>query len=76
MTPTEMALEDVADSLNRLALAVAALVITLIILSWTYEDIVLHVHLLGASLRRILSQTRPPTPAAPAAQEGSNETNG
>lgn len=80
MTPVEYALEGVSDALNRLALAVTALVIMLIILSWTYEDIALHVHLLGASLRRILSQTRsdarPPTPAAPAAQEGSNETNG
>lgn len=74
MTPTEMALEDVADSLNRLALAVAALVIILIVLSWTYEDIAVHVHLLGTSLRRVLSQTRTP-PAASAAKEGSNESN-
>lgn len=77
MTPTEMALEEVAAALNALALAVLALVVVLIALSWSVDDIALRVNLFGVMLRRrdaaapaaTHSHSVPPVaPAQPSAQ--------
>lgn len=52
MTPTEIALEDVADALNRLALALVALICVVIVMSWSLDDLGVRVRMFGFMLRR------------------------
>ena len=62
MTPTELALDEIAAGLNALALAVLALVIALILLSWSVDDIGVRVRMFGVIVRRLA-----PLPKADAA---------
>jgi len=63
MTETELALDDIAAALNRLALVIATLVLILIVLSWSLDDMNLHIHLFGVMLRRAVPTV--PTPTLP-----------
>lgn len=66
MTETELALDEVAQALNRLALAVAALVLILIVLSWSLDEMALRVSLFGFMLRRVTPRQPVDQPAVPA----------
>ena len=53
MTEQELLLDDIVTALNRLALAVVALVAVLIVLSWSLDEMALRVSLFGVLVRRL-----------------------
>ena len=73
MTEQEILLDDIVQALNRLALAIVALVAVLIVLSWSLDEMALRVSLFGVLVRRLTPQhaadeatPAKPVPSAPA----------
>lgn len=65
LTEHDAALYDLVDALNRLTLAVCALALLVLVLSWSLDDMALHVQLFGLMLRR-LTGVHPADAPAPA----------
>ena len=53
MTEQELLLDDIVNALNRLTLAIVALVAVLIVLSWSLDEMALRVSLFGVLVRRL-----------------------
>lgn len=53
MTEQELLLDDIVNALNRLTLAIVALVAVLIVLSWSLDEMALRVSLFGILIRRL-----------------------
>lgn len=53
MTEQELLLDDIVTALNRLTVAIVALVAVLIVLSWSLDEMAWRVSLFGLMVRRL-----------------------
>ena len=76
MTEQELLLDDIVTALNRLTVAIVALVAVLIVLSWSLDEMAWRVSLFGLMVRRLTPRhaadeaspiyPNPPVKSAPA----------